>query len=208
MTRVALVDMAGGNLHSARKALQRLGADVVVTSDPAAIATAARIVLPGDGAFPAAMRALDAAPGLRPALEAAVRGRGVPFLGICVGMQLLATMGHEHGMTPGLGWIDGDVVAIKPGDPALRVPQMGWNDLEIVQQHPLLAGIATGDHAYFVHSWRFAAGNPQDVRAQVDHGGQVTAVVARGNIAGCQFHPEKSHAVGLRLLDSFLGWTP
>ena len=208
MTRVALVDMAGGNLHSARKALQRLGADVIVTSDPAAIATAARIVLPGDGGFPAAMRALDAAPGLRPALEAAVRGRGVPFLGICVGMQLLATMGHEHGMTPGLGWIDGDVVAIKPGDPALRVPQMGWNDLEIVQQHPLLAGIATGDHAYFVHSWRFAAGNPQDVRAQVDHGGQVTAVVARGNIAGCQFHPEKSHAVGLRLLDSFLGWTP
>jgi len=208
VSRVALVDVAGGNLHSAVKALQRLGAEVVVTSDPARIASADRIVLPGDGAFPAARAALDAVPGLVHALEGAARVRGVPFLGICVGMQLLATTGHEYRETPGLGWIEGEVLPIRPSDPALRVPQMGWNDLQILRDHPLLAGVATGDHAYFVHSWKFAVRRVRDVLAQVDHGGPVTAVVARGNIAGCQFHPEKSQATGLRILQNFLNWRP
>lgn len=208
--RVALVDYDSGNLHSAEKAFQLmgrdLGAEVVVTSDPAVVLAADRIVLPGDGAFPACRAALDAVSGMRDALDEAVIRRGVPFLGICVGMQMLATTGHEYRRTAGLDWIGGEVVAIEAPD--LKVPHMGWNDLVIDRPHPLLEGIATGDHAYFVHGWQFRAADPAHLLAHVDYGGPVTAVVGRDNIAGTQFHPEKSQAVGLRLIANFLNWKP
>lgn len=210
--RVALVDYESGNLHSAEKAFGRMGAEagaeVSVTADPEAIARADRIVLPGDGAFPACRAALDAVPGMVEALAEAVLDRGVPFMGICVGMQMLADRGHEYRQTPGLGWIGGEIVRIAPDDPALKVPQMGWNDLEVLRPHPVLEGIATGDHAYFVHSWQFRVADPAHLLARVDHGGPVTAVVARDNIVGCQFHPEKSQAVGLRIIANFLRWRP
>ena len=210
--RVVLVDYAGGNLHSAQKAValcgRDLGAEVSVTADPAQVAAADRIVLPGDGAFPACKAALDAVPGLVEALEEAVLRRAVPFLGICVGMQMLASTGHEYRPTPGLGWIGGEIVRITPSDPALKIPQMGWNDLHIRRSHPVLEGVATGDHAYFVHSWQFRPHDPAHLVAEVDYGGPVTAVVARDNIVGTQFHPEKSQNTGLRILHSFLGWHP
>lgn len=215
--RVALVDYGVGNLHSAAKALARAGveagAEVEVTSDPAAVRRADRVVLPGDGAFPACRAALDRVPGLIDALADAALVRRVPFLGICVGMQLLATTGHEYARTPGLGWIDGDITRITPdsgpapGGRALKVPQMGWNDLRILRPHPVLAGIASGDHAYFVHSYQFEPARRADLIAEVDFGGPVTAVVGRDNIIGLQFHPEKSQAVGLRILANFIGWT-
>ncbi|ARC36045.1 imidazole glycerol phosphate synthase subunit HisH [Paracoccus yeei] len=208
--RVALVDYDSGNLHSAEKAFalmgRETGAEVVVTSDPDVVARADRVVLPGDGAFPACRAALDAVPGMVEALQAAVAARAVPFMGICVGMQMLAEVGHEYHDTPGLGWIGGEIEAIDA--PGLKVPHMGWNDLAILRPHPVLEGVATGDHAYFVHSWQFRVTDPADLLATADYGGPVTAVVGRGNIVGCQFHPEKSQAVGLRIIGNFLRWRP
>ncbi len=205
-----LIDIGIGNLHSAEKALRREAPDgmrIEVTADAEAVRRAARIVLPGDGAFPACMDALRAAPGLAEALEEAVRGRGAPFLGICVGMQMMARAGHEHRRVPGLGWIDGEVRRISPADPGLKVPHMGWNDLRIERAHPVLEGIATGDHAYFVHGYAVEAPAAQRL-ATCDYGGPVTAVVADGTAVGAQFHPEKSQRAGLRLLSNFLRWAP
>ena len=208
--RVALVDYDSGNLHSAEKAFQLMGrdagAEVVVTSDPEVAARADRIVLPGDGAFPACRTALGEVDGMAEAIQDAVITRGVPFMGICVGMQMLATTGHEYRETPGLDWIGGEIRAIAA--PGLKVPHMGWNDLVIDRPHPVLEGIATGDHAYFVHSWQFQVADPAHLLSHVDYGGQVTAVVGRDNIVGTQFHPEKSQAVGLRLIANFLRWNP
>ena len=208
--KIALVDYDSGNLHSAEKAVQLMGRDagakVLVTADPDVVAQADRIILPGDGAFPACKAALDAVPGMVDALQDAVIGRGVPFLGICVGMQMLAETGLEYRETPGLGWIGGTVGAIAA--PGLKVPHMGWNDLVIDRPHPLLDGIKTGDHAYFVHSYQFTVTDPADLLAHADYGGPVTALVGRDNIVGAQFHPEKSQAVGLRILSNFLRWTP
>lgn len=208
-----LVDYDSGNLHSAQKAFQRMAAetgagDVLVSSRPEDVARATRIVLPGDGAFPACRQALDDHTGLFDAIAEAVRARGVPFLGICVGMQMLATRGHEYRDTPGFDWIGGDVTRITPADRALKVPHMGWNDLVIDRPHPVLDGIATGDHAYFVHSYAMQVTNPAHLLAHVAYGGPVTAIVGRDNIVGTQFHPEKSQATGLRLIANFLRWRP
>ena len=208
--KVALIDYDSGNLHSAEKAFQKmgrdLGAEVIVTSDPEAALRADRIVLPGDGAFPACRAALGEVDGMAEALREAVLTRGVPFIGICVGMQMLASVGHEYRETAGLDWIGGEVVQIDA--PGLKVPHMGWNDLVVDQPHPVLEGIATGDHAYFVHSWQFRVTDPAHLLAHVDYGGRVTAVVGRDNIIGTQFHPEKSQDVGLRLIANFLRWNP
>ncbi|CAM4280984.1 imidazole glycerol phosphate synthase subunit HisH [Palleronia rufa] len=213
MTTV-LIDTDSGNLHSAEKAFQRMARDcgagpVVVSSDPETVARADRVVLPGDGAFPACARALmrDRA-ALHQALVEAVETHGRPFLGICVGMQLMARRGHEYAPTPGLGWIDGEVVPIVPADPALKVPHMGWNDLVLDRPHPVLDGIATGDHAYFVHSFHMALDDPAQRLAHCDYGARVTAIVASGTRVGTQFHPEKSQSAGLRLIRNFLSWTP
>ncbi len=211
--RTVLIDYESGNLHSAEKAFQRMAAEtgsgtVLVSADPEEVARADRLVLPGDGAFPACRRALFARAGLADALHEAVQQRGRPFLGICVGMQMLATTGHEYDPTPGLGWIPGDVVPIRPADPALKVPHMGWNDLVIDRAHPVLDGLATGDHAYFVHSYQFLPADPAHLLAHCDYGGDITAIVGRGNVVGTQFHPEKSQAAGLRLIANFLRWTP
>lgn len=208
-----LIDYESGNLHSAEKAFQRMArevdaGEVVVTAKPQIVARADRIVLPGDGAFPACRAALFAVDGVFEAMEEAVRVKGRPFLGICVGMQMLATTGHEHKEVPGLGWIGGDVVPIAPDDRALKVPHMGWNDLVIDRPHPVLKGVNTGDHAYFVHSYQFRVAERADLLAHCDYGGDVTAVVGAGNIVGTQFHPEKSQAAGLRLIANFLGWRP
>ena len=212
---VAIIDYGSGNLRSAAKAFEQAarstdgGATVSVTNDPGALAEASHIVLPGVGAFADCRAGLDAVPGMVAALEAEVRGNRKPFLGICVGMQLMAERGLEFGVHPGLGWIAGDVVALTPDDPALKIPHMGWNDLRIVGKgHPVLAGLATGDHAYFVHSYQLAANDPADVLATVDYGGPVTAVVGRDNMVGTQFHPEKSQRAGLRLIANFLHWQP
>ena len=212
--RVAIVDFGSGNLRSAARALERAARDaglactVDVTADAAAVAMADRIVLPGDGAFADCRRGLESLPGMVDALAQAVRGRGIPFLGICVGMQLLATRGTEHGVTPGLDWIAGECVRLDPADPTLKVPHMGWNELVQRRAHPLLDGIDAGAHAYFVHSFHVVARDPADVVATAFLGGDVTAVVARANIAGTQFHPEKSQATGLRILANFLRWRP
>ena len=210
--RVALIDYDSGNLHSAAKAValagREAGAEVVVTADPDIVARADRIVLPGDGAFPACRAALAAVPGMTDALTEAVIDRGTPFLGICVGMQMLADEGLEHTPTPGLGWIAGQVQRISPADAALKVPHMGWNDLAIHRPHPVLDGVPPGAHAYFVHSWHFVTARPEDLVASVDYGGPVTAIVARDNLVGMQFHPEKSQAVGLAMLGNFLRWRP
>jgi glutamine amidotransferase len=212
MTTV-IVDYQSGNLHSAEKAFQRvsreLGAGpVTVTGDPDVVARAERIVLPGVGAFAACRAGLLQRPGLFEAIETRVIKEGAPFLGICVGMQLMAAWGREFEDAPGFGWIDGEVVRIAPAMAELKIPHMGWNALEIARPHPALAGIAGGAHAYFVHSFHFATADPSHVLATVDHGGPITAVVARANLLGTQFHPEKSQAVGLRLIANFLGWTP
>ncbi len=208
--RVALVDYDSGNLHSAEKAFalmgREMGAEVVVTSDPKLVHAADRIVLPGDGAFPACRAALEAVPGMVDALREAVLARGVPFMGICVGMQMLAELGHEYRDTPGLGWIGGEIEAIDAPD--LKVPHMGWNDLSVLHPHPVLDGISSGDHAYFVHSWQFRVSDPAHLLASADYGGPVTAVVGRDNIVGTQFHPEKSQGVGLRIIGNFLRWQP
>ena len=212
MTTV-LIDYGAGNLHSAQKAFERMAAEtgagaVTVTADPEAVAKATRIVLPGDGAFPACRSALAEIPGLEDALRDAVEVRGQPFLGICVGMQMMAREGLEYEPTPGLGWIDGRVEKIAPSDPTLPVPHMGWNDLVISRPHPVLEGLATGDHAYFVHSWAMVMGDESQRLAHADYGGPVTAIVGRDNMVGTQFHPEKSQSAGLRLIANFLTWTP
>lgn len=208
-----LVDYDSGNLHSAEKAFQRMAlevgaGEVLVSSHPEDVARADRIVLPGDGAFPACRRALGNYGGLFEAIEDSVTRRAVPFLGICVGMQMMATVGREYEDTPGFDWIGGEVVAIKPQDPALKVPHMGWNDLIMGAAHPVLDGLKTGDHAYFVHSYHFRVDNPAHRLAHVDYGDEITAIIARDNIVGMQFHPEKSQANGLRMIGNFLGWTP
>lgn len=212
MTTV-LIDTDAGNLHSAEKAFQRMAAEtgtgpVRVTADPTAIAAADRLVLPGDGAFAACMGAIAAADGLREAMDEAVIRRGRPFLGICVGMQLLASRGLEHGVTDGLGWVPGEVSPIVPASPALKVPHMGWNDLVVDGAHPVLAGLETGDHAYFVHSYAFRTDAPEDRLAHADYGGAIAAIVGRGTVVGTQFHPEKSQSAGLRLIANFLRWRP
>jgi glutamine amidotransferase len=209
--RIALIDYGSGNLRSAEKALVRAAdgaAEVVVTHDPDLVAAADRIGLPGVGAFATCMAALSARSGVIQAMEAAVRGRGAPFLGICVGMQLMAGRGLEFGETPGLGWIPGDVKAIRPADPRLKVPHMGWNALEAVSGLPMLAGARAGEAFYFTHSFAMYPQDPADVAAYVDHGGRFPAAVARDNLVGVQFHPEKSQAAGLRLLADFLEWRP
>lgn len=216
MQRVAIIDYGSGNLHSAHKAFERaardakLNADIVVTSDPKVVARADRIVLPGVGAYADCRAGLDDVPGMVAALQDTVIAKGRPFLGICVGMQLMATRGLEYGETFGLDWIEGDVQAILPTDPDLKIPHMGWNTLSVCQPHALLAGIDTGSnglHAYFVHSFHFTC-RSENLVATVDYGGAVTAMVARDNIVGTQFHPEKSQALGLRLIANFLQWQP
>lgn len=212
MPLTVLVDYDSGNLHSAEKAFQRMAAetgagDILVTSRPEDVARADRIVLPGDGAFPACRRALGSYGGLFEAISEGV-AQGKPFLGICVGMQMLATWGREYEDTAGFGWIGGEVVRITPADPALKVPHMGWNDLIVDRPHPVLEGVATGDHAYFVHSYHFRVAEPAHLLAHVDYAGPITAIVGRDNIIGTQFHPEKSQATGLRLIANFLRWTP
>ncbi|MBV9286924.1 MAG: imidazole glycerol phosphate synthase subunit HisH [Hyphomicrobiales bacterium] len=214
---VAIIDYGSGNLHSAQKAFERaareagLELEIKVTPRPEDVLAAERIVLPGVGAFADCRRGLDRVPGLVEALEEAVRRRGRPFLGICVGAQLLATRGLEHECVAGLDWIEGDVAPIKPGDPSLKIPHMGWNTLDLRRDHPALAEIKTGPeglHAYFVHSYQLYPANPADLVATADYGGPVTAIVARGNVLGVQFHPEKSQALGLRLIANFLKWRP
>ncbi|MDO9639761.1 MAG: imidazole glycerol phosphate synthase subunit HisH [Pseudotabrizicola sp.] len=208
-----LVDYDSGNLHSAEKAFQRMaaevgGGDVLVTSRPEDVACADRIVLPGDGAFPACRRALGDVGGLFEAIEEAVTTKARPFLGICVGMQMMASRGREYADTKGFDWVPGEVVKIAPADPSLKVPHMGWNDLVIDHPHPVLAGIETGDHAYFVHSYHFRVSDPAQRLAHVDYAGDVTAIIGRGTMVGTQFHPEKSQATGLRLIANFLQWKP
>jgi glutamine amidotransferase len=214
---IALIDYGAGNLHSAGKAFEHaitasgLRETIAVTSDPEVVARADRVVLPGDGAFADCRRNLDALAGMGEAIEEAIDRRGRPFLGICVGMQLLATRGIEHGVTPGLDRIQGEVRAVTPSDPALKVPHMGWNNLTARRDHPLLDGIALGAegwHAYFLHGFHLVAEDEEDVVAVADYGGEVTAIVARDNIAGTQFHPEKSQRLGLALIGNFLKWKP
>ena len=211
---VAIVDYGSGNLRSAAKAFERAArerggqATVTVTAEAEAVARADRIVLPGVGAFGDCARSLAAVPGMTEALAEAVRDRGRPFLGICVGMQLMATRGLEHGRHPGFDWIPGDVVPLEIDDPSTKIPHMGWNDLEMRRDHPVLAGIAAGEHAYFVHSFALRPDDPADVLAEVEYGGAVVAAVGRDNLVGTQFHPEKSQATGLRLIANFLSWSP
>ncbi|MDX2221903.1 MAG: imidazole glycerol phosphate synthase subunit HisH [Rhodospirillaceae bacterium] len=215
---VCIIDYGSGNLRSAAKAFERAarevgyGGAISVTADADAVAKAERVVLPGVGAFADCRRGLDAVPGMVEALRAAVVGRGRPFLGICVGMQLMAERGFEHGACDGLGWIKGDVVALAanpgPDGAPVRIPHMGWNELRVVRPHPLLKGLPPGGNAYFVHSYHMACRDPGDVIATVDYGQTVAAVVGRDNLAGTQFHPEKSQSVGLALIANFLSWRP
>jgi imidazole glycerol-phosphate synthase subunit HisH len=214
---VAIVDYGSGNLHSAAKAFERaakdanLGQPIIVTSDPAVVAGADRVVLPGVGAFADCRRGLDAVDGMTAALEEAVRKKGRPFFGICVGMQLLAERGREYEVTEGLGWIAGEVDRITPSDASLKIPHMGWNTLNVVRPHPLLDGLPLGPegrHAYFVHSYALKPAQRADLVADADYGGAVTAIVARDNIFGTQFHPEKSQRFGLALIANFLKWKP
>jgi imidazole glycerol-phosphate synthase subunit HisH len=214
---VAIVDYGSGNLHSAAKAFERASRDIgstrpiVVTSDPDAVARAERVVLPGVGAFADCRRGLDLIPGMIDALNESVRGQGRPFFGICVGMQLMAERGREYRVTPGLGWIAGEVNRITPEDPNLKIPHMGWNTINMLQSHPLLADIPLGPdglHAYFVHSFELKPSQRADLVAQADYGGPLTAIVGRDNMVGTQFHPEKSQRLGLKLIANFLRWTP
>ncbi|MCX7560910.1 imidazole glycerol phosphate synthase subunit HisH [Sulfitobacter sp. F26204] len=209
----AIIDYESGNLHSAHKAFERMAreenaGEVIVTSDADVVAGADRIVLPGDGAFPACMAALRGSGGLYDAMVEAVEVRARPFLGICVGMQLMATIGREYETTQGLGWIDGEVTLITPADPVLKVPHMGWNDLVIDHPHPVFADLRSGDHTYFVHSYHMAVSDPAQRLAHVDYAGEVTAVIGRDTMLGMQFHPEKSQTTGLRLIANFLTWKP
>lgn len=212
--RVAIIDYGSGNLRSAAKAFERaareagISAEIELTDKAEHVATADRVVLPGVGAYADCRRGLDAVPGMVEALRETVEEKGRPFLGICVGMQLMSSRGLEKTVTQGLGWIEGDVVRMTPADPALKIPQIGWNTLDLKRPHPLFEGIPAGLHAYFVHSYHLAATSPQDVVATVDYGGPMTAFVARGNKAGAQFHPEKSQRLGLSLIANFLRWKP
>lgn len=210
---VAVIDYGAGNLRSAAKALAHAalasGEKVVVTADPKIVAAADRIVLPGVGAFAECKRGLESKAGVIAALQEAVIEKGRPFLGICVGMQLMASVGVEYGEHTGLGWIKGKVVKLAPADANLKIPQMGWNDLTLKQpSHPFFTGLASGAHGYFVHSYHFELDDPADLLAEVDYGGKVTAAIGRDNLLGVQFHPEKSQAVGLKLLSNFLAWKP
>lgn len=211
--RTAIIDYGSGNLHSAQKAFERMaletgGGEIVVTDAADVIASADRIVLPGDGAFPACMAALKGHSGIYAAIVEAVTIKARPFMGICVGMQLMATWGREYEDTKGLDWIGGDVTRITPANATMKVPHMGWNDLVIDAPHPVFKGIQTGDHAYFVHSYHMAVTDPAERLAHVDYGGDVTAVIGRGNMIGLQFHPEKSQTAGLRMIGNFLDWRP
>jgi glutamine amidotransferase len=211
MQTLALINYGSGNLRSAEKALVRAAdgsANIVVTDDPETVAKADRIVLPGVGAFASCMGALKARPGLVDAMTEAVKGRGAPFLGVCVGMQLLATRGLEFGETPGLDWIAGEVRRLEPDTAAAKVPHMGWNGLQDVGGLPVLEGLAGGRAVYFTHSFAIWPKDERDVAAWVDHGGRFPAAVAHGNVAGVQFHPEKSQDAGLSLLARFLEWRP
>jgi glutamine amidotransferase len=208
----AILDYGSGNLRSAEKAFQRMAAEtgrggpIVVTADPETVLAAERVVLPGVGAFADCARGVEAA-GLREALEEKVVRRGAPFLGVCVGMQLMATVGREHGDWPGFGWIPGEVRRLTPADPALKVPHMGWNAIEPVD-HPIFAGVPAGSDVYFVHSYHLVPENQAHVLATADHGGRFAAAVGRDAMVGTQFHPEKSQAAGLRVIANFLGWRP
>ena len=205
---VALIDYGAGNLHSVHNALLAAGAErVTVTADPDLVRGAERIVLPGVGSFRACHEGLTGIPGMVEALEARVLDDAHPFLGICVGMQLLATRGLEHGETPGLGWIEGEVHLIERTDPAIKVPHMGWNDVSLTPHHGDHALLEEGE-AYFLHSYHFQPDDGRDIAAMTDHGGGLVAAVARGNICGVQFHPEKSQSFGLALLERFLDWRP
>lgn len=210
---VAIIDYGSGNLRSAEKAFQRMsaettGEDIIVSSDAEVVRKADRIVLPGVGAFAECRRGLDAADGMVEVLEERALKGGVPFLGVCVGMQLMATVGREHRDTDGLGWIAGEVVALSPNDDELKIPHMGWNELSLGDAHPLFAGIEAGAHAYFVHSYHLRPRNPEHRLAHVAYGELVTAAVGKGNLVGTQFHPEKSQETGLRLIANFLNWAP
>jgi imidazole glycerol-phosphate synthase subunit HisH len=214
---VAIIDYGSGNLHSAAKAFERAareqgnGLAIKVTAEPDEVTSAERIVLPGVGAFADCRQGLASIPGMIEALEAAVLEKGIPFLGICVGLQLMASRGLEHGSTPGLGWIKGEVRAIEPDDADLKIPHMGWNTLDVTREHALLAGIPTGAaglHAYFVHSYHLVPAEAGALVASTDYGGPITAFVAKDNMAGSQFHPEKSQKLGLALIANFLRWKP
>lgn len=215
---IALIDSGSGNLRSAAKALERAAAEqglaiqVATTADPDIVRGADRIVLPGQGAFADCRRGLRAVPGLEDSVREAVIDRGRPLLGICVGMQILATVGHEHGDHPGLGWIPGAVVAIPPGQDAgghpLKIPHMGWNELNILAPHPVLAGLAQGEHMYFVHSYHMTGLDPAHMLADVQYGTALTAIIGRDTMIATQFHVEKSQQAGLRLLGNFLRWRP
>jgi len=214
---VAIIDYGSGNLRSAAKAFEKAAADeglsidVVVTSEPDVVAGAERVVLPGVGAFGDCRRGIEALPGMLDALDEAVRQKARPFLGICIGMQLMAERGLEHGTHPGLGWVKGTVSAITPSDPHLKVPHMGWNNLTFTpaaKAHPVLKTLGTGCHAYFVHGYGMKCDEVSDMLAEVDYGGPITAIIGRDNMVGTQFHPEKSQDVGLRLIANFLAWRP
>jgi len=214
---VAIIDYGSGNLHSAAKAFERAAREqgsnltVKVTADPEDVLAAERIVLPGVGAFADCKQGLVRIPGMIEALEGAVHKAGKPFLGICVGLQLMAERGLEHGLTPGLGWIEGEVRAIEPSDPSLKIPHMGWNTLQMARPHALFEGIPTGDeglNAYFVHSYHLVPAGRDTLVATTDYGGEITAFIAKDNVAGSQFHPEKSQKLGLALIANFLKWKP
>ena len=214
---VVIIDYGSGNLRSATKAFERaareagLNIEVLLTDRPEIVAAADRVVLPGVGAYADCRAGLDAVSGMGDALREAVENKVRPFLGICVGMQLMSDRGLEKTTTDGFGWIGGDVVQMTPNDPNLKIPQIGWNTLDVVHSHPLFDGIKTGPdgkHAYFVHSYHLQASDPADIIASTDYGQSVTAMVARDNMAGTQFHPEKSQALGLALITNFLKWTP
>jgi glutamine amidotransferase len=214
---VAIIDYGSGNLHSAAKAFERAAREqgsqlaIRVTAEPEEMLSAERIVLPGVGAFADCRRGLERVPGMIEALEEAVHERGKPFFGICVGLQLMAERGHENGLTPGLGWIEGEVRAIEPSDSSLKIPHMGWNTLKLARTHALFDGIPTGEqglNAYFVHSYHLVLSDHRALVASTDYGGEVTAFVAKDNMAGSQFHPEKSQKLGLALIANFLKWKP
>ncbi len=211
---ITIIDYGSGNLRSAAKAFERcvkdegLNHEVLVTSDPDVAAKADRIVLPGVGAFRDCHNGLDAVSGMREAIEEAVLKRAVPFFGICVGMQLMATRSLEYGETEGLNWIEGSVTALELDDPSLKIPHMGWNELEVQGDHALLNGLTHGDHVYFVHSYHVMTSKPEHVLATVNYGGRVTAIIGRDNMIGTQFHPEKSQTAGLQLISNFLKWRP
>jgi glutamine amidotransferase len=215
--QISIIDYGSGNLHSAAKALERAAREhgstlaVKVTAEPEEVAKADRIVLPGVGAFADCKQGLARVPGMIEVLEEAVRKQGKPFLGICVGLQLMASRGLEHGVTPGLDWIEGEVRAITPANPALKIPHMGWNTLSVAREHALLDGIPTGEeglHAYFVHSYHFVPEDEAALVASTDYGGPITALIAKDNMAGTQFHPEKSQKLGLAFIANFLAWKP